>query len=122
MTNTETEITEYTIDAAGRRLGRIASEVATLLIGKNLPNYRKNKVMNVSVTITNAHKMDIDQNKLDSKEYKRFSDYPGGTKTITARELAEEKGHGELIRKAVEGMLPKNKLQSRRMKNLHIEE
>lgn len=122
MSATDTDTKEYTIDAAGRKLGRLASEVATLVMGKNMPDYRDNKVMDVSVVVENASKLDISQTKLDEKEYKRFSDYPGGTKTISARELAEEKGYGALIKRAVEGMLPKNKLQSRRMKNLEVKE
>lgn len=122
MTQETTQKTEYTIDATGRKLGRLASEVATLLLGKQLPDYKPNQVADVKVTINNASKLDISDNKLDSKEYSRYSGFPGGRRTRTAREVVELKGFGELIRRAVNGMLPKNKLQSRRMKNLEINE
>lgn len=117
-----TETKKYEVDATGRKLGRLASELAVYLTGKNLPHYKPNQVADVSVVVKNASQLAITEKKLDEKEYARYSGYPGGRRTKTAREVANTKGYGELIRRAVEGMLPKNKLQSRRMKNLEVKE
>jgi large subunit ribosomal protein L13 len=72
------------------------------------------------VTIDNASKLLIREPKKDQKTYTRYSGYPGGLKSATLREVIAKKGHTEVLRLAVKGMLPKNKLQSVRMKNLII--
>lgn len=112
----------HTIDASGERLGRLATRVATTLMGKDRVDFARNKVADVSVTIENASKLDISDDRLDNKEYDRHSGYPGGRKVETAREVVEKKGYGELIRRAVRGMLPDNKLKDPTMKNLSITE
>jgi len=113
---------EHTIDATNKKLGRLATEVAVLLMGKNTPDFAKNKVADVKINITNASKMDIDEKKLESKEYQRYSGFPGGRKVAKMSEVVAKKGFAEVIEKAVYGMLPANKLRAKLMKNLVIEE
>jgi large subunit ribosomal protein L13 len=85
-------------------------------------DFARNQVADVSVTVENASKLDISDDRLDNKIYDRHSGYPGGRKEETAREVVEKKGYGELIRRAVRGMLPDNKLKDPTMKNLTITE
>jgi large subunit ribosomal protein L13 len=110
----------YSIDAKGRTLGRVASEAAHILLGKNTVTFVKHQAAPVSVVVENASKLLIREPKKDQKEYIRYSGYPGGLKSATLREVIEKKGHAEVLRRAVKGMLPKNRLQSVRMKNLVI--
>ncbi len=112
----------YTIDAQQKKLGRIAGEAAKILMGKTSPDYAPNKVSDVKVTIINASKLDIDAKKKDTKEYTRFSGYPGGLFTRTLGDLVIKKGYGEAVRIAIKGMLPKNKLTPKILKNLTITE
>ncbi len=116
MTNT------HTIDASNKPLGRLASEVAALLNAKNSINFVKNRVADVSIKIINASKVKITGNKMKESVHKSFSGYPSGLKEMPLSYVAEKKGYGELIKHAVKGMLPKNKLQDIRMKNLVVEE
>lgn len=116
------ETIKYEVDAQGKRLGRLASEVAVLLLGKNLPDYQNNAVSNVEVVVTNAALMDISRAKQDTKIYDRYSFYPGGRKEETMEKVIVDKGYGEVLRRAINGMLPKNKLQQERMKRLVINE
>jgi len=111
---------EYNIDAKGKKLGRLASEVAVLLMGKNSPDFQKNKVANVKVNIENASDLNIDDKKLDNKEYQRYSGHPGGRKVRMMKEVIVKKGYGEVVEKAVYGMLPANKLRAKMMKNLTV--
>lgn len=112
---------EYTIDATGKRLGKIATEASSYLIGKNLTSFARNIVPEVTVTITNASKMDLSDKK--SKEiYQSYSGYPGGRKTETLEHLGERRGYSEAVRRTIKGMLPKNKLQNLMMKNLNVSE
>jgi large subunit ribosomal protein L13 len=117
----ETTTKEYTIDASGKRLGKIATEAASYLIGKKTPEFARNIVPAISVTITNASKMDLSDKK--SKEiYQSYSGYPGGRRIETLEHLGKRLGYGEAVRRTVKGMLPKNKLQSLMMKNLKVTE
>ncbi|MFW0870899.1 MAG: 50S ribosomal protein L13 [Patescibacteria group bacterium] len=116
------DIITYEIDAQGRRLGHIASEIAVLLMGKNIPGYRANAVSRVHVVVSNASLMDISQTKKDTKIYDRYTFYPGGRKEENMQKVITDKGYGEVLARAVRGMLPKNKLQSERMKKLTINE
>lgn len=114
-----------TIDATDKTLGRVASEAAKVLMGKHTPRFAKNLVGGEEVTITNASKVRLSGNKEATKEYVRYSGYPGGQKiekyaTLVARS-GTGGGHREAIRRAVLGMLPKNKLQAKRIKLLTIE-
>lgn len=113
--------TTYTIDAAGKRLGKVATEAATILMGKNSPDFAKHTIANVEVTIENASKLNVPEKKRD-EIYQRYSGYPGGRKTETLEHLATRLGYGEVVRRTVKGMLPKNKLQAQLMKNLKVTE
>ena len=112
---------EHIINAEGKRVGHIAVEASTILNGKNSPEYLPNKVPEVKVVIKNASKLKILPSKFKNKTYITFSGYPGGQKTKTMREVVEAKGNSEILRKAVFGMLPKNKLRSIKMTQLVIE-
>jgi large subunit ribosomal protein L13 len=120
MTTTSTEA--HTIDATGKRLGRVATEVASLLIGKDRTDVVRNVVPDVSVTVNNTSKLLIDEKKRDTKEYQWYSGYPGGRRTLSMDQLVERKGYAEILRKAVYGMLPHNRLRAERMKKLTIHE
>lgn len=113
---------KYTIDAKGKVPGRIATEIAVFLIGKNRTDFARNKIPDVEVEVTNAGKMLLDQKKLRNKHYARHSLYPGGLTLESMSHVVEKKGAKEVLRRAVYGMLPKNKLRSRMMKNLKIHE
>lgn len=114
------ETITYTIDAKGRTLGRVASEAASALLGKKSPHYVKNFVLPVEVTITNAGALSISEKKLAQKEYTRYTGYPGGLRVTTLQMLKDKKGIEEMVRKAVDGMIPRNKLRKERMKRLTI--
>lgn len=112
---------EYTIDAKGQRLGKVATQAASYLIGKNSAEFARNIAPAVSVVIENASKMDLSDKK--SKEiYQSYSGYPGGRRTETLEHLGERRGYKEAVRRTIKGMLPKNKLQSVMMKNLTVTE
>ena len=113
---------EHTIDANNKRLGRVATEAATVLQGKDQVEYAPNVLTDVKVTITNSSELDVPARKQDQKVYDQYSGYPGGRKTETLREVITKKGKSEVIRRAIYGMLPGNKLRSRLMKQLVIEE
>lgn len=115
-TNTDNRI----IDASGKRLGRVASEIAAVLIGKDRTDVTRNAISDVSVTVTNASKLFIDEKKRGQKEYDWYSGYPGGRRTLSLAQLIARAGHAEVLRKAVHGMLPHNRLRARRMKQLTI--
>ena len=114
--------TEYTIDATDKSLGRLATEVASILNAKNSPAFAKNVVAATKVTVTNPNKVKLTGKKLKNSTHKRYSGYPGGQKVLTLEEVIAKKGYGEVIKHAVLGMLPKNKLQDLKMKNLLIVE
>jgi large subunit ribosomal protein L13 len=111
----------YTIDATGKRLGRLATEAAAVLQGKNNPNYEKHVMSDVVVTITNAAKLSLGDAQME-RGYKRYSGYPGGLTIEKGSLLKERKGVKALIEHAVSGMLPKNTHRSRLMKQLVITE
>jgi large subunit ribosomal protein L13 len=121
MTETSTQ-REYTLDASGKKIGRLASEIATLLIGKKESDFAPNKVIDMIVRVTNASKLDISETKKDEKEYFHYTGFHGGGRHTPLRRVIENKGYGEVIRRAVKGMLPKNKLQDKRLANLVVEE
>ena len=112
----------YTINAEGRAVGRVASEAAAALLGKKETDFKKNVEAPVSVEIINAGKLKISQKKLRDKVYTSYSGYPGGLKKKSMENVISKKGIKETIIHAVWGMLPKNKLRERRMKNLNIAE
>ena len=112
---------EYTIDAQGKKLGRVATEAAHVLMGKHTADFAKHKVAEVTVRIVNSDKIDISLKKETQKIYTRYSGYPGGLKVETLSDVILKKGYEEVLRRAVYGMLPTNKLRAQRMKQLVIE-
>ncbi len=120
--NKNIETKEYIIDASNRPLGRVSTEIASILNAKNSTNFAKNIVASIKVKVINASKLKLTGNKLKDSTHKRYSGYPDGQKVSRFQDVIAKKGHSELIKHAVLGMLPKNKLQTERMKNLVIEE
>ena len=112
--------TELTIDAAGRTLGRVASEAAKALMGKTAPDYTPNKHSDVKVTIRNASKLYMRDKKQTTKMYQTYSGYPSGRKLESFSALSQRRGVGEPLRRAIERMLPRNTFRTARLKNLTI--
>jgi large subunit ribosomal protein L13 len=108
------------IDASGRPLGRVASEAAMYLLGKKSVAFVKNEIAPVRVTITNVSKISISEKKMKEKSYLSYTGYPGGLNSLTMTQLISKKGLKEVVEKAVDGMLPRNKLRKERMKRLTI--
>lgn len=113
---------EYTIDASGKKIGRVASEAASILMGKKLPSFEKHTVAEVKLTIENASKLSIDSRKMEGMQYAMYSGYPGGLRFESLEKVIEKKGYGEVLTRAIKGMIPNNKLRSVAMKNLTIKE
>jgi large subunit ribosomal protein L13 len=110
----------YTVDASGRTIGRVASEAASALLGKKSAQFVRNFVLPVRVTITNAGKLSISERRIAGKDYVRYTGYPGGLRTTSMAVLTTKKGIEEVLRVAVDGMIPRNKLRKDRMKRLTI--
>jgi len=113
---------EYKIDAAGKRIGRVASEAALALRGKHLSSFRPNQLPGVRVLVINASNMVIDDKKRNGHLYTRYSGYPGGLKYEKLGTVIERKGYTEVLKRAVYGMLPTNRLRAKAMKLLEITE
>lgn len=111
----------YKIDATGGKIGRLATQAAGLLTGKNLVEYARNKVFNTEVIVENVSKIDIFEGKL-KKSYKRYSGYPGGLHEKSMEQIIEKKGKGAILKMAISKMLPNNKLKAKIIKNLVIKE
>ena len=109
----------YVLDAAGKVLGRIATKAASLLIGKGKAGYAPFMVTGDHVIITNAAKIRLTGQKLDQKVYRWHTRYPGGLRELPARKVYENKPDW-MVREAILGMLPKNKLRARMIKRLKI--
>jgi large subunit ribosomal protein L13 len=109
----------YVIDATDQVLGRVATKAATILSGKHRPQYAPFLVSGDHVIIVNADKIKLTGEKLDKKVYRWHTLYPGGLREVAARKVFETKPD-RLIREAVLGMLPKNKLRKRMVKRLKI--
>ncbi|MCW4468192.1 50S ribosomal protein L13 [Flavobacterium sp. MFBS3-15] len=107
------------VDAEGHNLGRLASKVAMLLRGKYKTNYTPHVDCGDNVVVINAEKINLTGNKLDDKIYMRHTGYPGGQRTLTARNV-QAKNPAILVEKAVKGMLPKNKLGAELFRNLNV--
>lgn len=120
MLTTSKPMQKYTIDAKGKAPGRVATEVAVILMGKNRTDFARNTIPDVEIEVTNAGGLRLDQKRIKDKKYYAYSGYPGGLKTTAQGVLVAKKGVGEVLRRAVYGMLPKNKLRPRMMKNLKI--
>ena len=120
MTNNKKEIKN--IDASGRTLGRVASEIAMSLMGKTKATFERNVYSGVPVVVENASKLRITAKKLEQIFHTRYSGMPGGLRILKGTETAEKKGLKELIKLATEQMLPDNKLRREMMKNLTIKD
>jgi large subunit ribosomal protein L13 len=110
----------HTIDAADKILGRLATKIAILLQGKHKPDYQPQKDMGDIVIIKHVDKIKVTGKKAEQKKYIHHSDYMGGLKEIPFKRLFERKP-SEILRIAVLGMLPKNKLRAKRIKRLKFE-
>ena len=111
---------EYTIDAKGRTIGRVAADAAQALQGKKSVHFVRNKALPVTVTITNASKMAISEKRIQETEYSRYTGYPGGLKFYTMEDVIRKTGYKGLLTKVVDGMIPRNKLRKERMKRLIV--
>lgn len=109
----------YVVDATDKTLGRLASEIATVLRGKNKPMYAPNIDAGDYVIVINAEKVAVTGKKLDQKVYTHHSGYVGGLKTITLKQQLEKKPE-EVLKHAVKGMLPKNALGRKMFSKLHV--
>ena len=107
------------IDVEGKTLGRVSTEIAKLLMGKNKADYLPNQLCGDVVVVTNAEKIIVTGNKLEDKMYFWHTSFPRGLRNINLGKLMKTKPT-EALRRSVLGMLPKNKLQNERIKNLHI--
>ncbi|MDE6159052.1 MAG: 50S ribosomal protein L13 [Bacteroidaceae bacterium] len=111
------------VDATGQVLGRLASKVAKLLRGKYKPNFTPHVDCGDNVIIINADKIILTGDKMEKKEYLRYTGYPGGQRVETpASILSKKNGWDKLVRRTVKGMLPKNKLADRIITNLYVYE
>ncbi len=115
-----TSIATVSLDAAGKTLGRIASEAAKALMGKTLPSYTPHIRSDVKVHVTNADKIRITEKKRTQQTYVSYSGYPGGLRTETLAMLNSRRGRSEVVRRAIARMIPRNRLHTARMKNLTI--
>lgn len=109
----------YVVDAEGKTLGRLASEVANVLRGKNKPTYTPHIDTGDYVIVVNAEKIQVTGKKLDQKIYYHHSEYVGGMKEATLREMMQKKPEF-VITHAVNGMLPKGPLGRQMLKKLHV--
>lgn len=109
----------HEVDADGKVLGRLATLVAQMLIGKDKPYFARNLALGDNVVVVNASKVVVTGKKPEQKLYDNYSGYPGGLKQETYKELNNRKP-GEVIRLAVSGMLPKNKLRKEMLGRLYI--
>ncbi len=112
----------HTIDVTGKTIGRTASAAAKILMGKNRPTFERHLVTGEKVHLINVSKAKIDPRKLGTKEYERYSGYPGGFKKEKMSAVINRKGYKDLFIDAIHGMLPANKLRAKIMKNLTITE
>ena len=109
----------YLVDAEGKMLGRLATQIADTLRGKQKPQYTPHVDTGDFVIVVNAEKIQVTGNKLDQKRYYRHSGYPGGLRSRTLREQLDRRPT-EVLRVAVKGMLPKNRLARQQITKLKI--
>ena len=107
------------VDATGRTLGRLASDIARALRGKHKPTYTPNADVGDFVIVVNAEKFRVSGNKMEDKRYYRHSGYPGGLKVMTLREMTQ-RHPTRVIEHAVRGMLPKNALGDALLRKLRV--
>jgi large subunit ribosomal protein L13 len=109
----------YVVDAEGKTLGRLATQIADILRGKRKPEYTPHCDTGDFVVVVNASKIRVTGNKLNAKLYHRHSGYPGGLRSRTLGEMLERRPE-EVIRLAVKGMLPRNRLARSQLSKLKV--
>jgi large subunit ribosomal protein L13 len=112
---------DYTIDASGKKLGKLATEIAVCLRGKNSPDFKAYKISGNKVVVFNTSKIVYSGNKMEGKIYRRHTGYPGGVREIALKDLIL-KDPSAPLRMAIRDMLPKNTLRDKTMKNLKLHE
>jgi large subunit ribosomal protein L13 len=115
----EIERSWFVVDAAGQRLGTLASRIALVLEGKHKPSFATHMDSGDHVIVLNASRIDLGRNKAEQKKYSRHSGYPGGYREETLGDLLARRPE-EVIRRAVKGMLPRNKLGVQQLRKLKI--
>ena len=114
------EATTYTIDATDRTIGRVCSEAAHALLGKRSVHFAKNFAMPITVVIENASKMHLPTTRTHGKIYTHYTGYPDGLREVRMDVMIEKKGIADVVKKTVDGMIPRNRLRAPRMKNLIV--
>jgi len=109
----------FVVDANGQVLGRLATRIARILIGKDKPQFTPHLDCGDHVVVINAERVRLTGNKIDQKMYRHHSGHPGGLKEIPIRRMMDRQP-AEVIREAVLGMLPKNKLRAKRARKLRV--
>jgi large subunit ribosomal protein L13 len=117
--NTDRDRTWVVVDAEGKTLGRFATQIADLLRGKRKPTYTPHVDVGDFVVVVNAEKIRVTGNKLNDKRYWRHSGYPGGIRSRTLSEMLDRQPE-EVIRKAVKGMMPRNRLSRQQLTKLKV--
>ena len=117
---TKPEATTYTIDATDRTLGRVCSEAAHALLGKRSVHFTKNMALPMTVIVENAAKLHLPTTRTKGKIYTRYTGFPGGLREMSMEEMITKKGIEEVVKKTVDGMIPRNRLRAPRMKNLVV--
>ena len=112
----------YTIDATDRTLGRVCSEAASALLGKKSVHFAKNMALPMEVIVENVSKLHLPSRRTQGTVYTRYTGYPGGLREMTMAEMITKKGIAEVVKKTVDGMIPRNKLRKPRMMNLVVKE
>ncbi len=122
MENLANKKQNYTIDATGMVLGRLASQIAKHLMGKMEAGYERHTLSGNTVTVLNASKMKMTDKRKTETLHETYSGYPGGLRYKTNANIISKKGYAELVRLAVYGMLPGNRLRAPMMKKLTVKE
>ena len=112
----------YTIDAKGKKLGRVASQIASILMGKDSVAFERRKAPDVKVEVSNASLLSISEKHRKDIKYAHFSGYQGGLRFEELDALAKRRGYKEVLMHAVRGMIPNNKLRPGMLKRLVISE
>ena len=118
-TSQDRERVWYVVDAESKTLGRLATQIANVLRGKRKPTYTPHVDVGDFVIVVNAEKVAVTGNKREKKLYWRHSGYPGGIRSRTLGDLLEKRPE-EVIRKAVKGMLPRNRLARQQLRKLKV--
>lgn len=112
---------DIVMDASGKILGRMASEIASLLRGKDIPNFAPNRYPERKIIVENIVNIKVTGEKAEQKLYKHHTGYPGGLKQLSFRQMFD-RNPKKVLTRAVYGMLPKNKLRAHMMRNLEVKE